>query len=120
MTLNRYQNSCEKEKPIFKMWKRCGLTAVGKTGCLVMVKLNGDSNILYLRVRPILEAVKIAGSRNGEIVIVSNFLSTLKAVTNSRNNKPTIVQIRNHIAQNTTLIWCPSHIGIGLNEGADP
>lgn len=102
-----------------KNGKRCGFAAVDINGCLVTVKANGDSNIFYLEARAILEAVKIAGSRNGEVAIVSDSLSTLKAVTNLRNNEPTIVQIRNHIASNTTLIWCPSHIGIGLNEEAD-
>lgn len=47
-----------------------------------------------------------AGSRHGEAVIVSDSISKLNAVTNLRNNKAIIEQIRNQI--------------VGLIEEADP
>lgn len=121
--LKRVLNSLTPTRTIFtdgpKHQDGCGFALVDNNDVLYTIRLRSDVSIFYAEASAVLKSIIILGNSNGKTAIVTDSLSTLQAVKNPRNSNPTIVKIRNALKPNITLIWCPSHKGIPLNERAD-
>lgn len=64
----------------------------------------------------------LAAPSKRKTVICTDSLSTLTAITNTKNKTPIIVTIRDKLIKNQgniKLLWVPGHVGIKGNEDAD-
>lgn len=96
-----------------------GYSFVDKNGCILKKRGHNKASIFSLEATAILDAIRYAITLDGVTAIVTDSLSSLRAVQKSNIRNSIATEIRDHLTNSLRLIWCPSHIGIYLNEEAD-